>query len=230
MDLLDLKTGTRLELHPCSDEEGEKISYVSRLEWVADENTAVIDAPILKRNIVPLQPGSMFDIFFTYRKKKQLVNLYKFRAVVKERMIIDNLHLIAVEKAGEMVRVQRREYFRLDCFLKVRYRVVESFGKSDDIVPFKQTIAKDLSGGGICLLLTEKLKPGTLVECEILGILPENIKCMGRAVRYDNIHNAGRYKYTVGIAFDEINDSEREAVIRYVFREQRKLLRKGLDQ
>ncbi len=230
MELRDLETGTRLELEPVGREDDNNSTiYVSRLEWLEGENTAVIDAPINKGNVIPLEPDSLFDVYFLSRKRK-MINLFKFRAVVKGRLIIDNLHVLVIVKNSDIVRVQRRSYFRLDCFMEVRYRLLGAFNsRNNDDIPFRTTMANDLSGGGIRLLLDEKLDPGTLVECELFGEQTRAVKFRGVVVRYDDTDNGGQYKYTAGIAYIDIEDADREAVIRYIFREQRRLLSKGLD-
>jgi len=229
MELRDLETGTRLELVPALTDAGrESTTYVSRLEWLEDENTAVIDTPIEKGHIVPVEPGTVFDVHFLHRKGK-LINLYRFQAAVRERLIIDNLHVLLIKQTGEIMRVQRRSYFRLNCFIEVRYRIVSTDEEMGEDSQFRTTMASDLSGGGVRLLLDEKLEPGTLVECELQNVQTGDVWFRGVVVRFEDTGNTGRYKYTAGVAYIDIDENDREAVIRYIFNEQRRLIKKGLD-
>ena len=230
MELSDIGTGTRLELEPEFYPDMEnRPAYVSSFEWVEGNDTAVITAPIFEGRIVPLEVDSIYKVYFLKRQGK-LLNLYTFRALVRQRLVVDNLHLLLIEQAGNIVRIQRRRFFRLDCYADIMYRVVETFGnarRSD--IPFRKTITGDLSGGGIRLLLDERLEPGAYIECELFSEDEQKVRFFGKVVRFEHTGNAGRYRYAAGIAYVDIEEKDRDAVIRYIFNEQRKLLRKGLE-
>lgn len=231
MELTDIETGTRLELEPEYYTGGvKKPIYVSSFEQAEGRDTALIAAPISEGRLVPLEKGSTYNICFL-NKEGKLLNLYKFRAVVRERMVIDNLHLLLIEKRGEIVKIQRRSFFRLDCYVDVRYRVVRSFGDGDDSdSPFRKTITSDLSGGGIRLLLDERLEPGTYLECELLTEGDRKIRFYGKVVRFEYTGTGGKYRYAAGVAYVDIDEREREEVIKYIFKEQRKLLKKDWNR
>ncbi len=231
MELTDIETGTRLELEPEYGTDSErKPVYVSSFEWAEGRDSALITAPISAGRLVPLEKGAVYNICFL-NKEGKLLNLYKFRAVVRERLVIDNMHLLLIEKLGEIARIQRRNFFRLDCYVDVRYRVIKSISDDDNCdIPFRKTITSDLSGGGIRLLLDEKIDPGTYLECELFTETDRKIRFFGKVVRFEHIGSGGKYRYAAGVAYVDIDEKEREDVIKYIFEEQRKLLKKGWNR
>jgi c-di-GMP-binding flagellar brake protein YcgR len=53
---------------------------------------------------------------------------------------------------------ERRQYARLDTRAEVVYSIVPGTHKA------KRTVTKNVSGGGICLLVDEELQPGTYLK------------------------------------------------------------------
>lgn len=229
MKLSELETGSKLELE-LFDNNGARIrkTLVSEYEWMLDEGRITIAAPISRGRIIPLPLGSLMNVYFI-RQEGSNAELYKFRARVKDRYEEDKLKLLLVEKLGGITRIQRRNYYRLDTLIEVRYRPV---GHAGGVNPypgaFKKSLAVNLSGGGICLLLNDRFETGDLLECEMTFDQVRNIEFYGRVVRFDESEGEGKYSYKAGIAYIEIDESSREEVVRYIFQEQRKLLRKGL--
>lgn len=229
MDLSELEVGSKLELE-LFDNNGVRAqkTLISEYEWMVDDDTIAIAAPISERKIVPVPAGSSMNIYFLKQYDSD-INLYKFRAIVKNRYDADNLKVLLVTKEGEITRVQRRNYYRLDMLLEVSYRSIgPGRGGYTGDKQFKKSLAVNLSGGGICLLLDDEFEAGDLIECEMTFDRIKNIKFCGKVVRFDESDREGRYKYKAGVAYIEIDENDRETVVRYIFQEQRKLLRKGL--
>lgn len=229
MELSDIGTGTKLELERF-DEEGNRIepNVVSKYERTLENYEAVIAAPILEGNVVPIQIGTLLNVYFTYRREND-IHLFVFSVLVKDRMVSENLPFIKVEQQGEIHKVQRREYYRLDCLLKVRYRQMKSYNPVyNEDIPYRQTFAKNLSGGGISLLLEERIEIGKILECEIFNEQNKNVHFFGKVLRFEMAELDGRFKYEAGVAYIRINESDRDAVIKFIFEEQRKLRKKGL--
>ncbi len=230
MDLSEVEIGTKLELE-LFDNTGERLepTLVSQFEWLEAKNLAAIAAPIFEGRIVPLPNYSELGIYFT-KRTGSLPNLYKFNAIIRSRIVSDNLHIMIVEKQGDIMNVQRRNYFRLDCFVEVRYRILDPEGddKYDKDKAYINTWANNLSGGGVCLILEEKVPAGTIVECEMFSDTSRPVKFFGKVIRFEETGKDGKYKFEAGIAYIEISDNDREVIVRYIYEEQRKLLRKGL--
>ena len=229
MKVSELQPGTKLELELC-DEEGKKLDYslVSEFEWLVDSKTLMIAAPIHEGVIYPLRIRTTINVYFI-RKAGWEYELYLFKAIISGREMNENIALLRIAVISDIERVQRRQYFRLGCSLPVKFRVVESMNEMvNESIQFRKTIADNLSGGGICLLLEDKLDVGKLVECEITTGEKKEVKFFGKVIRYEKSELEGKFKYEAGIVYIKINNNDREAVVKYIFNEQRKLRKKGL--
>jgi c-di-GMP-binding flagellar brake protein YcgR len=229
MNISELEIGTKLELE-LFNETGDRIEHVlvSEFEWLTGSNEAVIAAPIFEGSVVPLHNGMVMNVYFIIRREND-IHLYKFGAVVKAREMSDNLHLLRIELQGELEKVQRRSYYRLNCSVQLNYRIVDSMNEVyNDNIPFKKSFSNNISGGGISFMLEDKVEVGKLVECEVFTSQDRKVRFFGKVIRYERSELEGRFKYEAGIAYIKINDNDREAVVRYIFNEQRKLRKKGL--
>lgn len=228
MKLSELEIGTKLELE-LTDVDGARLEpiMVSEFEWFAERNEAVIAAPIFEGSVVPLHIGTIMNVYFI-EKRENDIYLYKFAAVVKARETSDNLQLLRIEITGDLEKVQRRNYYRLSCSVEVRYRIVDYLNEVyNENIPFKRTFTNNISGGGVSLMLEDKVDLGSIVECEIYTAREKMLRFFGKVVRYEKNENEGKFKYEAGIAYVRINDNDRETVVRFIFDEQRKM-RKGL--
>ncbi len=226
MKLSDIKTGTKLELE-VFNQHNEKIDikFVSQFEAVIDENEFIIAAPISEGKIYPIRKGWKLNIYFLEKD-----SLYRMEAEVTARRTIRNIAYLTVAKNSELVKVQRRQFFRFECSLPVLYRVADmkpdEKGKEEE--DFIKTITRDLSGGGISLLLKEKIEVGLLLKCELWLTDAKKIQFSGEVVRCSKSDFNANYGYEAGIRFCEIDYHDKENIIKYIFSEQRKLIKRGL--
>ena len=225
MKLSDITPGTKLEIE-ISNYEGDRGGpvLVSELEWIDEGETAYIAAPIHEGIVYPVRIASPINIYFLHKG-----DLYRCSARVLERSTKDNIALLKIEKTGGIERIQRRQFFRFECTLPVKYRIIETLEcEKNEGIPFLSTYLRDLSGGGISLAVEDKIEKGSLIEC-LLSLDPQKvINFYGRIVRVSRQPPEEKYKYTVGIIFYKIENRDREEIIRFIFREQRKLRKKGL--
>jgi hypothetical protein len=86
--------------------------------------------------------------------------------------------------------------------------------------------SRTLSGGGLGVLLPERLEPGTPVDVELLvqGETPAAIRAVGRVASCSE-GSPPFVRPLLGIAFTAIHPADREALVRYTFRVQRARLR-----
>ena len=229
MKISELQVGTKLELELInSDGIRYENTLVSEFEWAEGENAAMIAAPINEGVVFPIHTGTGIYIYFI-RKKESVTALYRVKAIVIGRDTSDNMALLRVEAVSGIEKVQRRSYFRLGCSLSIQFRQVESLNPiHSEGVPFKKALASNLSGGGICLLLEDKVEVGKLIECEIPTGEGKVVRFYGKIIRYDRSESDDRFKYEAGIAYIKINENDRETVVKFIFDEQRKLRKKGL--
>ncbi|MCX7922394.1 MAG: flagellar brake protein [Clostridia bacterium] len=219
----ELEIGTKLELEICdNNDEKAGLSFVSEFEWAVDEKTAYIAAPIYEGTIYPIRIDSILSVCFINNG-----DLYVFKARVIDRTVKDNIALLKIQICSEFERIQRRQFYRFECYIPVRYREVKEVANNSE-VPFTTSMTRDLSGGGLCIVTEKMMEHDTLLECELELGEANKVYFTGRVVRITEKEVKGKYKYSIGVLFHDIENRDRESIVSYIFKEQRKLRKKGL--
>lgn len=230
MKLMELKTGTKLDLE-VYNKQGElmKPALVSEFEWAEGKDTLYIAEPIHEGLIYPIHAGAIVNAYFILSSEDPLkVDLYKMRASVLERTAADNISLLKVKLAGDIEKVQRRQFFRIKCLLPVKYRYSEQPGNVSKAEDFKNALVKDISGGGLCIATEENVEINKTLELTLSLDNKNQMIFEGKVVRVSKEYRTQKYKYEIGISYAKISDKDREEIIRFIFSEQRKLRQKGL--
>lgn len=225
MKYTDLPIGIKLELELFNaNGDAIKPKFVSELEWVEDETVMYIATPIHEGTLYPVHVETLMNVVFIHKD-----DLYKFKAKVINRGVKDNISYLKISVLGELIKIQRRQFFRFECTTPVRYKVLDYPGQTDtEKLPVKKAATRDLSGGGICISTDEKVELNKMLECELELDEGKSVKFVGQIVRSDLVKNQDVVKYELGVLFKKIEYRDREAVIGFIFREQRKLRKKGL--
>lgn len=225
MEITRLETGTKLELEIFNDS-GEKIvpAFASQLEKTIDEFTLVVLAPLFEGVVYPVHIGWNINVYFRYKN-----DLYKFKAKILSRTNKDDMSFLKIGVTDEIVKIQRRQFFRFECAVPMRYRVVGSlFDDEKEKTSFSNAITRDLSGGGLCMRLGEEVKVGKLIECELALDKDKKVRFYGKVVRIAEPEYDKKYKYEIGVVIKKIESKDTDAIVRFIFNEQRKLREKGL--
>ncbi len=146
---------------------------------------------------------------------------YSFSGLVDETSI-EPIPQITVILSSAIVRVQRRQNFRIKCLLPVE--VVGSIKDRDDTtaVVAIRTITYDISASGIALRYPKLIPEGTVLEVK-LG-LPDSgppIKIPCRVVHSQSL-SENQTQYRTGITYLALSESERARIVRFVYRTQLK--------
>ncbi|MTI48011.1 flagellar brake protein [Sporosalibacterium faouarense] len=220
MSINDLPNiGDRLELYNITRSR-EKKKYISQMLDIIDERNYTISGPLKNRNIVPFYINNIIEVAY-YKENK---GKYFFEAIVK-KVINKNMYKLVVEKTSKIRKIQQRNFYRLDYSLPALkiYKITKD-GIEKEIK--EECSTENISGGGIGLLSNYSHDKGDLVELK-LELDRFVITIHGKIVRIDNANNP-QYKYTLGVKFSEIDDTDRERIIKFIFNQQRKLRKKGL--
>ena len=109
---------------------------------------------------------------------------------------------------------ERRRFVRLDTRLPVTYRVLPAPEST-------QSVTKDIGGSGICVFLSEPLRPGTRLQIDIE--LPDQERPLlftGEVVwceQYEIISKTQRERSVeAGVKFLQIAPQDQDAIMRYV--------------
>ena len=228
--------GDRIELMHIKSAIGRKVSdkkYGSQLLDFDGDRTAKIAMPISEGKVIPLEIDDDYNLcFFTNS------GLYQCTAQIKKRYTENRMYVMDVIFLTPLNKFQRRKFYRLDCLFPIRYRIVpkEQFEKKNeaeqdnekDEILWEEGTISDLSGGGIRFHGNVECKKGDFVEIVLPLSLQSGIIPLSLYMKVVScVHFEGsRVAYETRGEFLNINEKERETVIKYVFEEQRRRMRK----
>lgn len=199
---------------------GELKSYSSQILDIIDEGTFIINGPIYKNSLVFLYVDEVIDIICTKENKGK----YKFSAIVEGRTI-KKIYSIKIKKIGNVKKIQQREYYRFDISVPVKKVYIANQNK-DETNDEKDCKAKDISGNGMKLMCNFKHSVGDRIICNF-SIDNNKLSVNGEVVRIEKT-DAFNFKYSIGIKFLDIEAKDRDIIVGYIFKEERKLRNKGL--
>lgn len=230
-----LKLGNRVEMVFRSESKSDEdtIEYASQILDFTEDDCIICAMPIQEGHVVPLQRGQRFEGYF-YSENK----IYKALCSIKSRGKEGNIYIIEISLESTLVRIQRREYFRMNCLMYATLQIVsdikdgqEAFiNKAADVNKEKCTIV-DISGGGIRAFTKEHYEKGMLVAIQLIlefnnGKKEKNI--VGKVIdSFKNSNDASMYDNR--IQFVDIKEADRDEIIKYIFERQRNILKKELD-
>ncbi len=242
--------GDKIELEHLKSATGRALSdkkYGSKLLDYDNVRTAKIAMPLHEGRVIPLEVGDEYTIcFFT------TAGLYQCIAQITGRSIENNVYVLMVEFITALKKFQRRGFYRLDCLFPIRQREISeeerilaerlirnNFETEEDrfkckaelkkISPeWKEAMVSDISGGGIRFHGSEARKEDEIIEIFLPLSMKEElipIKVKMRVISCSENANS-KVSFEVRGEFIDLDESMRELIVKYVFEEQRKRLRK----
>ena len=191
---------------------GEKVEYISQLMDVDVNGELAVAVPIKNSQLVTLLNGTKITIIYNNNESGML----EFEAEVV-RKITGKVPLMYIKKISEIIKGQRRNYFRLD--LLVPIQIIKS---NDDTM--HSGFTKDISGGGLRMITDADLNEGEIIHVSFeLEDRTYNLKSQVRT-KFNSIDN----KNEVGIEFLDIIEIDRNDLIKYLFLQQRMLIKRGM--
>lgn len=216
-----LKIGDVINLET-KDENGERL----RCKLVERKgNQLFIDYPINESNgrTAYLMLGT--ELIASFVNKDQ--NAFRFQTEVTGR-VKENIPMISLTYPGDdlLIRVQRREFVRIDTTLDVAI-----YPMNNEFQPLT-AVTTDISAGGAAIIIPKstKLKQGQ--EILVWFSLPfvnetiEYIKIKAKIIRFIPAENERFLK--APLHFLEIDEATRQTLIRFCFNQQILMRRKGL--
>ena len=140
--------GDRIELTHVSSATHRTLSennYNSQLLDFDETGMAKLSMPIFENRIIPLEVGDEYQLCF-YTES----GLYQCRGRVEKRYKEKNMYMMDMLFLGEIMKFQRRNYYRLDCDMNIEYRTLE---------PEEQKVLQQLADKWPT---TKELKEGTV--------------------------------------------------------------------
>ena len=193
---------------------GKKI-YKSTVQDVSNDSIT-INIPASAMGYLPAKVGELLNIMH-YQKDGEV---YQYSEQVQGRTNDGRLSYIVYNFPEKVKKLQRRDYVRVQHNQIIKY-VKEN--AEQDIKVCKKGFLMDLSGGGMKIKVKENIRYGDKITT-IISYGNYKLQITGSVVRSET-DDQGEKVY--GIAFDEINNAERDKIIKIVFnimRKQREIL------
>lgn len=233
--------GTRLELSTIDKKlstEGETVRrvYKSRVYEVLSEEQIEVTMPLERTKLILLPVDEEFEVYFYTGS-----GLYQCIVRIIDRYKRDNIYILVLELISNLCKYQRREYYRYSCSLEMMTRpleeqevaaIEENQLKLVPGLPLKRSIIADISGGGLRFIASQQYEIGSLLYCKWVLLIEGESKeydLVGRVLFCEEIESKkGEYEHRV--QYVNLDEDEREEIIRYIFEEERKNRRRKIGK
>ncbi len=208
--------------------------YFSQVYDILSEDEMKIAMPIVEGRVIPLPVNGRYDLCF-YTSG----GLYQCKATITDRYKEGGLFVLQIEITSDLKKFQRRQYFRLECTMEIMYKVVakeellEIITDKDKMQEVLQGgldigVALDLSGGGVRFTSKQQHHPGDCVII-VMKIRKQGVESLcvlpGTILRTYNVPNRHDL-YEHRVEYSNLNSNNREALIKFIFEEERRLRQK----
>ncbi|MDE7248681.1 MAG: flagellar brake protein [Lachnospiraceae bacterium] len=210
------------------DDAEKKKVYQTQVCDILSEDQLEIYMPMEKSKLILLPVNAEYDLYFYTQ-----AGLYQCFANVIDRYKSDNQFILVMELTSNLRKFQRREYYRLSCALEMNSRPLEKEevevverGNSFLVpgLPLKRSVIVDISGGGIRFIGNYAYEPESLVYCKYNLVVDGNAKeytLVAKVLMVRELEDRpGVYEHRA--QYINIDTSEREEIIRFIFEEERK--------
>lgn len=195
-------------------------TYPSQILDIINEGNYLISGPIWQNQIIPMHKGEKIKISYVVKNKGR----YAFDALVIRREY-KNIYILEIQKISNIKKYQMRRYYRFNISIPVIKEFVLKT-KAEDEILIEECKTKDISGSGFRLYSNYKHDVGDIVKCKF-KIDDHFMDIKGKIVRTEEIDTFD-YKYSLGIDFIDISEKDRDIIIKFIFKQERILIEKGL--
>lgn len=232
---VDLQAIDRSKQYPkgySGDNNESRKSYQSQVIDVLSEDRVEIAMPMEKSKLILLPVDGEFDLYF-YSDN----GLYQCYARIVDRYKNNSLYVLVFDLISNLRKNQRREYYRFSCALEMNSRQLEEeeqaalAGDKDSLLmpqlPLKSSVVVDISGGGLRFVANYAYEPQSLILCKyslMIGGKNKDYNLVGKVLSVRELENRkGTYEHRV--QYINVDETEREEIIKYIFDEERKTLK-----
>lgn len=222
IDMLDLKkyftVGENIQIDYI-DLNGHIHEYKSKVIELNDNEFIDVLIPMHKNHDVYLRQDTLLKLILIKGGA-----VYEFRAVLHEKSF-GRIPLLRLKVLSDVNKIQRRDFYRLTLMRDIEARQVEDLKQRIYGETFKCSL-HDISAGGVLLSTKKELQEKDILEFA-LNLNGKKLVLFGIVVRKTLMVNS-RATYSYGIKFDRMSEFERSEINRFIFDEQRRLIKKGL--
>ncbi len=215
--------GESIELEIHGAKAGEAATAKTLVEESYQDDSLLVHAPIKMGKIVILQPEQTVSVLFSqYDESHDRYEVFRFKAVVESRQLIDEIAMLKIRKIGEAEKVQRRDFFRLNYVKEMKVILNES---TEQIT----ALSKDLSLGGMRFITNYALKKDEQIICLINFEEIESIS-VSAAVLDSRLLNAATSQYEVRVKFIKLSREVKKIIVKNINELQAKYLKKQFNE
>lgn len=237
-DKIDIQLTYQLEQSKMGQDVEVKIYKSSVFDFVSDTEIE-ITMPTEGSKVVLFQNGLRLRMLYYTQK-----GLYECLGVVENRYKKNNILTLVVDIKTPPQKFQRREFYRVNCLIDMQYyKISEEVADLDTteavfaeiqnpeyIGREKKTSIQDISGGGIRFISDEKFEKDSYILA-VIRLTNEKIDntfyLVCRIVSSEEVeYMTDKYSNRAKFNFKDIKD--REAIVRYVFEEERRIRKKEI--
>ncbi|HWR61774.1 MAG TPA: PilZ domain-containing protein, partial [Clostridia bacterium] len=192
-----------------------------------------------RSQVVDIHEGDFMDVLIPIHKSREvyfrqdsivkLVSakgdaIYEFKAVIQEKLF-GRVPLLRVKIISEVNKIQRRDSYRLKLMRDIEARHIEDIQGKKFGEKFRCNL-HDISTGGILVSTNKEFQEGDMLEVTI-GLNGLYLVTYGIIVRR-TLTVSHKAPYSYGIKFDKMSEFDKNKLTKFIFEEQRKLIKKGL--
>jgi c-di-GMP-binding flagellar brake protein YcgR len=193
--------------------------YASQVVELHHDDFMDVLIPIHKNRDVVLKLDTMLKVVIS---KGEAV--YEFKAVLHEKLF-GRIPLYRLKILDEFNKIQRRNFYRLKLMRDIEAAQVEDLKERKYGERFRCNL-HDISAGGIHISTSKELQENELIEFK-LNLNDNKLVVFGVVVRRTLSGNP-RAQFSYGIKFERMSEYERNVITKFIFEEQRRLIKKGL--
>lgn len=245
-----IRIGDKLDLVQVEKEEGEKKKqYTSQFLDFIEDDKAKIAMPMENLRVIPLAVGDKYAMSF-----HTVSGLFQCQCEIVDRYKEGNVYILVVQFTSALERCQRRQFYRLESIIDSRYRVFsdeeeklliklknnaftseavrnaceKALEKVQD--SWQDATITNISGGGVRFNSKQELpKEGKIYMNIPLQLNGEDLlmELKARIVATAPVFNRTGL-YETRVEFVEIPLDDREDIVKYVFEQERRKIKKGM--
>lgn len=193
------------------------VGFITVICEIIDNSIIKIMLPTNNKESVIIFRGDQYNIICVNEKA-----MYMLETTVRDVYALEQVMVVELE-AHSNTKIQRRDAFRVNESVKVKYRKVYSENAFDE--EWEATRTADISETGMLIKAKEPLALGQkldlIIDIDTLGLRDTLMGVKGKVVRCINKQQKGTY---LGIKFENLPKRAKDTIIKLVVLSQRNKL------
>lgn len=229
-----IRVGDKIDLvksNTAVNNQEEKKVYKSQVYDVIGEEQMKIAMPQEKGRLLLLELEAVYRLQF-YTES----GLYECKGKVVDRYKTDNVYVVVVDIISALKKIQRREFYRLNCLLDGQIHILDDeelmTGDINQILRmhelkssvYEEAVIVDISGGGARIATDYPVEEDSYITLKFQVNLKNSVQkyeLLAHVVTSRKLENKKK-GYELRIEFEQIENNVRESLIKYIFEEERK--------